>query len=573
MDSRRLRQFALAGVAALATACGGNGTTDDTGTSGDMDAPADTAPDYRCVAAMDVSLDGPVLDPHFENARTQIEVRVRDEGNPDPAWTHPLRIELVRGDAVLSTLGDEADARPGTMVTARWDGRLENAVAPVGTYAVRVTYRCSGGVTPAVRDVPLAVVRTGVTSVTVGDGDGARIGILWHRLNHERRNYWLPENTRPVLARGRGAGASDLTLPDGAPRPLPAVSTDLETPPVDDGGDAASVDYNLPFALRIGTRPDVTLGFGLATGATQQGGGGGDGGVSADGGAGGPGGLPTRVRARLEGADVPLDARLADGTATTYRLTTSPTPALGRYAVPLQVHYEYARTDGTWGEFGTEIVPLRAYGLLGDQTISPVRHDAPYAPWLAVVDAVAGWVDGHETAPEAVAAQIVRHVYADLGLHYDVRNGASFYTSYRSGYGGAQFNLSGFLSRDNGTTVNCSDCASIVSTYTNMVGCDFGYNIITNNFALNYIHAIGTPGFTNDPFGTGRPGGFRYHAVTSPIGVLRIFDATLNEDGDDSPGASPFMELPTDGVDRMFYLTHLSPNAVVVNYADKTSIN
>ncbi len=104
-----------------------------------------------------------------------------------------------------------------------------------------------------------------------------------------------------------------------------------------------------------------------------------------------------------------------------------------------------------------------------------------------------------------------------------------------------------------------------------MVGCDLGYNIIQSNFLLNYIHAIGTPAFTNDPFNSGHQGSFRYHAITSDGDGL-VFDATLHEDGDSVPSAAPFEEISIDGLMQTFYLTHLSPVNVFVSHDDKTSI-
>jgi hypothetical protein len=404
---------------------------------------------------------------------------------------------------------------------------------------------------PVVRDLPIAVVRVGVVAVGVGDGDGARLPLLWHRLDHVTRNYWMPPNARAVLVRGAGHGVTDLDLPSGTPRPFPAVWTDLESPPVDATGEPVTSDYSLPFAVAAASHPDVTLTFGYAAPAPST-------------------TAPLHVRATLTEGTVAQNALLTDGGSATFRMTTLPAPMVGRYDVSLHVAFEYDRGDGTWGPIATEAVPLRAYGLLGAQTIQ-INTTAPYAAWVAVADAVAGWIDGSTADPQRVAGQIVHHVYDDLGLHYDTVHGASYYTTYRTGYSGANFDLSAFLERANGTTVNCTDCASIVSTYANMIGCDLGYNIITSNFPLDYIHAIGTPAFTDDPFNTGRPGGFHYHAITSDGDGL-VFDATLHEDGDSAPGAPPFEETVIDGLMQDFYLGHLTPAMVLVSHDDKTAI-
>ena len=79
--------------------------------------------------------------------------------------------------------------------------------------------------------------------------------------------------------------------------------------------------------------------------------------------------------------------------------------------------------------------------------------------------------------------------------------------------------------RSRGKVVNCSDCASILSTYTNMIGAKLHYAIIGWNFKLNPILGIGAMMF-GSPFDSGRLG-FSYHAVTTPDATMTIDDATL----------------------------------------------
>ncbi len=501
-----------------------------------------------------VVVDPPAIDPTSSAAAVQVTVTVRGlDAFPTAMAVHavqPVHIGLFQGDAEVATLADVAQTLPGDTVRARWDGRLHDAPAPRGTYTVRVRYGCDATTAPTDAQ-RVTVLRVGVTRVSVGDGDGARVRMLWHALGAQDYDYWYPENDRAVLVRGSGAGASALTADDGTARLMPAVATDLGSPPLTDAGDAAEADYDLPFALRVGTRPDLVLDWGLD-----------------DGGAGAP-----RIRARVTGAHADDDA-VGDQRPTTWRLDDAPTPNVGRYDLALPVRFEAERADHTWADFAGDTIPLRAYGILGDQTIASDDHSEPNAPWLAVVDAVAGWVARRTADPHAVAGYIVHGVNEQLALHYDTAMGASFYTTYGPlGFDGATFDLTSFLRRGHGSTVNCSDCASIVSTYANMVGCDLGYTILTQNFRLHFVRAIGTPSFTNDPFHRGMPGGFNYHAITSPIGDgTDVFDATLTEDGDDMPDAAPFLETAADGLARSFYLAHLSPAHLTVTHADKTTI-
>ena len=69
------------------------------------------------------------------------------------------------------------------------------------------------------------------------------------------------------------------------------------------------------------------------------------------------------------------------------------------------------------------------------------------------------------------------------------------------------------------------------------------------------------------------PGGFSYHAVTSPDDASTIFDATLALDGDGSPESPPHAEQIVDGVDGDFYLDHLSPHSPRYEYDEKTDID
>jgi hypothetical protein len=554
----------LALAVVLLAACGNS----QTGIDGDAGAGGETGPRwstlspttfYECSASFTTTLEGAVMDSQTPGAALHAKISVRDMGFADPNWTYPLHVAIVRDGAEAVVLSNESNAPPGGTFQATWDGTISGAPAPVGVYAVRTTYGCSGAPAPVVRDDTIAVVHVGGVAVTMGNGDGLYQPLLWNALAQVSKNYWSPAPTSPVLVRGTGTGAADLEQPDGTVQPYPAVWTDLGSPPVDTTGAPATVDYDLPFAVSVSTHPDLTLKFGLDAPPPSA--------VAAQGDT--PIGA-IDIRARILEGSAATDPTVADGSSGTFRFTDLPAPSVGRYDISVHVVFEYQLPDATWAPLSTETIPLRVYGLVGQETISP-SDTAPYIPWVAVVDAVAGWVDGMTAEPDMVSSLVVHHVYDDLGLHYDTVHGASFYTSYASGFGGAHFDLTGFLTRANGSTVNCSDCASIVSTYANMVGCNLGYKIITQNFPLYYIKAIGTPAFTDDPFNTGKPGGFSYHAVTADPATL-IFDATLHEDGDTDPGASPFLDTEIDGLTQTFYLAHLTPADVTVTHDDKTTL-
>src|SRR5690242_9137692 len=133
----------------------------------------DPRANYACGAGVDAELDALAIDPRLEGARARATVRVLDDGALAPAWAQPLRVAVVRGDAEIAVLTQQADARPGAMVTAEWNGTASASpggpAAPVapGTYALRITLGCSPGAPPIVRELPLAVVRVGVTRMGV----------------------------------------------------------------------------------------------------------------------------------------------------------------------------------------------------------------------------------------------------------------------------------------------------------------------------------------------------------------------------------------------------------------------
>ena len=163
-------------------------------------------------------------------------------------------------------------------------------------------------------------------------------------------------------------------------------------------------------------------------------------------------------------------------------------------------------------------------------------------------------------ATDAAAARtiLVQHVYEEMGLTYDRKSGASHYTRYAGGgWTNATFSLAEFLNRSRGKVVNCSDCASILSTYANMIGAKLHYAIIGWNFKLNPILGIGAMSF-GSPFDSGRLS-FSYHAVTTPDEAMTIDDSTLAVDGDSAPATSPYSRKLVQDLTGEDYLTRLSP--------------
>jgi hypothetical protein len=158
-----------------------------------------------------------------------------------------------------------------------------------------------------------------------------------------------------------------------------------------------------------------------------------------------------------------------------------------------------------------------------------------HRPWTDLLNYACDWAAGTMT-PDQGAAQITRRVFA-LGatvLQFDViGNGGSHYCD------DLFFDCAAFLGRlsgefSYGPLVNCSDCASIVSTFANAIGADLNQGIVVpkqgKSFDLDPHLLIGLPGWHD--------GGFRYHEVgwkgKCQEGDL-VFDGCCALDGDDDP--------------------------------------
>lgn len=460
-------------------------------------------------------------------------------------------LELTRGGAAIATVGATLS---GNRCAGVWDGHGTGGAA-VAPGALVVTMRVAGGgATLAESAMGLEVVRVGIDRIDATPSDAEqRAPLLYRRTGGVEDGWFELAADDPPFVMGPNAGETGgvaLELPGRAVRAIPTPSSDLLSPALDasDAGGVEDDTFSRPMAWVAGARP--TLALHLTTDVAGL--------PAAAGNA-----VDTEVRlvapatTTIEGND-----RVADGNVVTLEHVASPVPAVGRYDVTYSFAFEARRPDGPWQRMpGSFDVTLRYYGLVGLPAFG--FTSLPHRAWVDVVDRIAGWVDGASAAPDAVASRIVEGIYGELGLRYDTRNGASFYTDYSSsGYRNAVFSMQAFEERDDGSVINCSDAASILSSYARMIGLRFTYHILTRGttgFDLNFIRAIGGADFDDTPFDSGR-GGFRYHAIVgSPDG--RTWDATLAVDGDGSPAARPNTLLMVEGLDPDVYLEALSSEA------------
>jgi hypothetical protein len=188
----------------------------------------------------------------------------------------------------------------------------------------------------------------------------------------------------------------------------------------------------------------------------------------------------------------------------------------------------------------------RFYVVL-DVPTAPWRQ-APYnagntqLPWTDVLDFACRWAAGARS-PDMAAALVTQHVYA-LGpaiITYDCPGGGS------SHYSAGNFACTAFIARlrggiGNGYYVNCSDCATIVSTFANALGCDLWQSRMGYFFALNELLGIGSNTWQT----ACGWGSFSYHEVAWEnlcTAADDVYDACLEVNGTANPTVAPHIPL------------------------------
>lgn len=179
---------------------------------------------------------------------------------------------------------------------------------------------------------------------------------------------------------------------------------------------------------------------------------------------------------------------------------------------------------------------------------TPYQPSNTQLPWTAVLDYACEWALGAANLTDA-AAGVTRGVN-NLGpglVTYDCPGGG--YSWYSAG----GFDCSAFLDRLKGGIgagyyVNCSDCATFVSTFANIVGCDLWQSRMGSGFFhLNPMLGIGSTVWQPACHGIdGWSDGFGYHEVawTGACGSNdNVYDACLQVDGDPDPTTAPHTAL------------------------------
>ncbi len=200
--------------------------------------------------------------------------------------------------------------------------------------------------------------------------------------------------------------------------------------------------------------------------------------------------------------------------------------------------------SGPWTDF--ETTTHRIYLVL-DLPTAPWQQQ-PYAsgntqlPWTEALDHACKWALTATDAEDA-ACRITRAVY-QLGpgtVTYDCPGGGSTHYAYPA------FNCTALLDRlrggpGAGLYVNCTDCATLVATFSDLLGSDLWQSRMGWSFGLNPLLGIGSSVWQP---ACGWPG-FSYHEVawTGACGLDdHVYDACLQVDGDADPTSAPHTPL------------------------------
>lgn len=212
--------------------------------------------------------------------------------------------------------------------------------------------------------------------------------------------------------------------------------------------------------------------------------------------------------------------------------------------------WQYRESNsGPWTDF--ETTQHRIYVVVDTPTVpwqqTPYTTSNAALPWTEALDKSCTWAVLSSDVDDATT-KVTRAIY-NLGparLEYDCPGGGS---SHYAGW--TTFNLTAFLDRlaggiGNGKYVNCTDCATFVSTFANILGADLWQSRMESGFELNELLAIGSATWQSACGWWG----FSYHEIAwkgACDNNDRIFDACLQVDGDADPTSAPHVALlPTN---------------------------
>jgi hypothetical protein len=474
----------------------------------------------------------------------------------EPAGVDFLMTVVVStpGGTEIRRLVDGESQAGGTDLVASWDGRnASGAVVDTGEYRVSFSAEVPG-LAPMSAEDTVRIVRLGVVGVEFLDNGtaGEEYQMMYHVRNSSKYTYYAIPDDRPQWKMGPDTGEiSNLDENSGAARALPAVWTNLNSPP-QDSTDTAGVEddtFNLPALYKRGSVPRirVTLGSSAVSNVSP--------GTVLD--CGYPvTGLPIRIL--LAGADpetAGTNEDVSPADTVVFVASTALPDTIQKHAVSNVFTFQY-QDGGTWVDVPGSITTEHVVYTIHDEPTLAISSPAtpPYLAWVKLVDLVTNWVAGPATA-EDICATVIERTNTYFGLQYDIVSGACHYAM--GPLTAHVMEMSDFIEdwdAHSFTVVNCSDCACISTTLANQVGVDHLYQILglTDRIPLNYQIPIGR--WWMVPFS----GSFRYHAVATYDVGLTTSDACCTLDDDTDPGNPPHTAILPVNMTHATYKTKLS---------------
>ncbi|HTV74098.1 MAG TPA: hypothetical protein VME66_10365 [Candidatus Acidoferrales bacterium] len=177
----------------------------------------------------------------------------------------------------------------------------------------------------------------------------------------------------------------------------------------------------------------------------------------------------------------------------------------------------------------------------------PYESENTQLLWTDVLDYACSWAAGAQNTVEAATA-ITKRVN-DLAPHlitFDAPGAGSAH------YAWSNFDCSAFLERlaggiGNGMYVNATDCATIVSTFANAIGCDLWQSRMGYGFSTNPAMTIGSKIWQKPALWPG----FSYHEVAWENSCSeddRVYDASMTIDGGLDPTQPPHTAISAAGL-------------------------
>lgn len=232
-------------------------------------------------------------------------------------------------------------------------------------------------------------------------------------------------------------------------------------------------------------------------------------------------------------------------------------------------HWQFSHNSSGWIDFAT--TTHRIYIVLAMPTAPWQPYSSDFSntqqPWTEVLDFACCWAWSATTIPQA--ATLITHQVNDLGsklnlVHYDSdHSGSTGFTLDDP----ATFDCTDFLllirkqQNQDGSGVNCDDCAAFVASFANILGCGLVERQMELDFPVNPHLRIGESALTENRR-------FSHHTVAwTGAGEEDdyVFDACVQLDSDSCPASPPHpLFLPANlrfgKLDEKLYRFRLTSN-------------